>query len=367
MSVVDKSRSILHLYRHILRECTYLPPAFRPVIVSTIQDRFHRYMKYDSRQSKHIKRAENVLRTLRAANSGHKPTMTKLIERGFGRAGNRRRLLMAEFVLNEGPSDSQALESLLSSETKQGNTEVDNAQTKKKRNSPKNALLEKWDQKKLLKALESQRTQQKNTKLTATWPNRPVKSVDPNANVPKTNIWGKPPAESLVRTKQANWWKRNSEKIMPPLAKGEWELLKKLSDGAQGQNDEWQVPPRRTRVGDATASQDERTASIFEQYALQPGATVERPKSGPYRKRSGQVDQGPYGSRSNNIPLSDRWYRRAYNRVWQISSTMKQDPNTLQQKFIWGSSPSRMAEPSQDQLSIFENVDKRGRPQSEKK
>lgn len=352
----------LHLYRHLLREASYLPPAFRATIDSTIRTRFHKSRKDGMHTKNRLAKAKSSLRTLRAANSGDKAAMQSLIMKGFGRIGNRRRELMTQLVKSQGPSDTQALESLIDGTGKQGSkaqSEADASQTKPAR-KPKNAFFEKWDQPKLLKILESQRQHQRDTKGTTSWPGTSVKTINPNQFVPTTNIWGKTPAESLVRTKRAHWWRRSADKIMPPLGKGEWDLLRRLGSGAQADG-EWIVPQRRQHASiEQTSPTDSTEGWNWLPYATTPAASVEQPKTLSRQRRTGQYDSGPYGGRPRGKEVSGRWFRRVYNRTWQLTPTMEQDPNTLEYSLAWGNATSNLPTATQAHQDIFEGVDRRG-------
>lgn len=362
------SPSPVQLYRHLLRESSYLPPAFRAEISSTIQDRFHRHRKYDTRAKAHLARAHTALRTIRAANSGDKAAMESLISKGFGRSGSRRRELMAQFVIPQGPNDSIALEQALGS-TGRGNESAKGSPPSMHASAAgaakvKKAFFEKWDQAKLLRILQSQRQQQRDTKGTASWPGTAVKTLDPDQFIPKETIWGKPPGEGLKQTKRAHWWRRNADKIMPPLGRGEWEMLKQLSSGGQERGG-WRIPERRTLAQPLAATEETTTQTRWnwKDYATKPAAVVEKPKSLKQQRRTGQKDSGPYGVKDRDRNLSTRWFQRAYSRAWQLTPTIAQDPNTLQYSFTWGSIQSRLPPAAKHQLEIFEGVDQHGRKQ----
>jgi hypothetical protein len=295
--------------------------------------------------------------------------MQNLILKGFGRAGSRRRELMTQLVKSQGPNDTQALELLIDKAGEKAQRALSDAESSnvaKSTRKPKNAFFEKWDQPKLLKILESQKQQQKHTKGTTSWPGTAVRTVDPDQFVPKTNIWGKPPAESLVRTKRAHWWRRSADKVMPPLGKGEWDLLQRLSKGAQAEG-EWAVPQRRHHVLSGLATQTETPRRWdWTPYATAPAATAERAKTMSRQRRTGQYDSGPYGGRERGKEVSGRWFRRAYNRVWQLTPTMEQDPNTLQYALSWGNAKSSLPAATAIQQQIFDDVDRRGKAIQEK-
>lgn len=327
-SLLTKSPPTLNIYRHLLRECSYLPPALRGFIASTVQDRFHRNRHdEDGLAAAHLRRARNALRTIRAANHGSRSAMTNLVDKAFGRAGSRRRELMATFVKSSGPQDSAALGTTLST---QSNT----------KNSKQNqSLLQKWDLRKLTDILASQKKQQAQTRATAGWPGSLIRTLNHDTETPKLTPWQQPPTDKLVQTKRRKWWKRHADKIMPPLGKGEWELLQRLSANAQESDADWRVPPRRSY---AVQCSPERPVDDMEwqRYATQNAATVERDKHGDSERRSGQVETSPYGTFVRQGALPARWFRRAYERTWNRTPYLEQHPNTMRYTFKWGNRAS---------------------------
>ncbi|KAG5947913.1 hypothetical protein E4U59_006163 [Claviceps monticola] len=373
---VPLSLKPLQLYRHLLREASYLPPAFRKVVDSTIQKRFHDHKRKDALVTKRLAKAKSSLRMLRAANSGDKDAMQNLVMKGFGRTGLRRRELMAELVRPQGPGDSDALENLLA-ESKVSNTpdqseaSVQENPAQKKARSSKNAFFEKWDAPKLLRLLHSMKQQQGATKSSTSWHKGALKVINPEQFVPETNIWGNPPAACVITAKRAHWWRRVAEKMMPPLGKGEWELLEHLSQGGQDAG-EWAIPSRRplalTQQLRRLSKSKARTSNHWdwEAHIARPTANVERQKSRALRRRSGLQGSGPYAGHELSKEVSSRWFRRVYNRAWQISSRMEQDPNTLNYRFEWGRAMPKLPSAIPLQMQIFEGVDQQGNLPREK-
>lgn len=362
----------LSIYRRLLRECSYLPPAVRPTIQSLIQTRFHQHRKRDHRAKPHWERARGVLRTLSAANNGNRKCMEGLISKAFGRSGTRRRQLMSEFVVPQGVKDSKALEALTNGASAATTDASDatptdgGAREKKAIGNSKNRFFLKWDQPKLLRLLSSQRQRQNEARSTSHLLGPAIKTTNPSVDVPKENIWGNAPAECVVNAKKARWWRRSADKMQPPLGRGEWELLGRLSRGAQ-ESGEWQIPARRIRVGAAAATEPQQgdktaaAAAALMRYASHTAAAVERNQSAKRVARSGRVDAGPYGMSHSGNGLSPRWFRRAYNRTWMLTPKMEQDPRTLQYRFTFGDLPS-MRDATPQQRSIFEGVDANGQP-----
>ena len=373
-SVVPSNIPTLHLYRHLLREITYLPPAFSSIISNHVTHRFHQHAKDRTHLKKRLARARSALRNIKAANHGDKERMEALISKGFGRSGKRRLELVSNFVVAQGPNDSSSLEALLevpketpsnkeAANPVEGTTENSHAKTVTK--PRKYGFLEKWDKPKLVQFLESQRRVQQNNNDGVSWEGKPIRSVNQNARVPEKNIWGKPPSEILVRAKQAKWWKRHADKILPPLGKGEWDLLQRLSSGAQKEG-EWRIPARRTPAkplsGNANHTEPEWD---WEEYATKPAAVIERPQMARAKRYFGESDSSPFLGQPHRDTVSERWFRRTYARTWQKTAYMEQDPNTLKYKFTWGKLDKTPPPATERQSVLFEGVDGRGRKTKE--
>lgn len=366
----------LHLYRHLLREVSYLPPAFRPTLAAMARDRYRRHRDDAPRTAAHLSRGRNALRSLRAANSGDQAIMAKLVAKGFGRSGPRRRELLSRFVKPQGPSDTKQLGKLLGEERATATaTEADSKPATsppladdsptggrgKSKTKVKNGFYDKWDQEKLLQLLRSQQRQQAESRGATSWRVSPVKNANPDQFVPERNIWGHAPAENVVRAKRARWWRLSAEKLMPPLGSGEWQLLARLSKGAQ-EEPEWAVPERRTPGVSLDGADDGSAGWDWKAYASRPATIVERPRSLPHYRRTGQKDRGPYGGRECKPRLSARWFRRVYNRTWQVTPKMDQDAASLRYSFAWGGSGQWAVPPATEaQRDIFEGVDSKGR------
>lgn len=346
--VVPTTLSPIHLYRQLLREISYLPPAFSISIASIIRTRFHNHLKQDALTKKRLSRGRAVLRQIRAANHGNRTSMLYLIDKGFGRAGPRRRELMVSLVQKEGPQDSKSLEEAL---------EVTNSAEVR---AKKHKFLDIWNKPKLLALLKSQTHQEGNAK-SAQWLGRGITSLNENALVPKLNTWGRPPAENLVRAKHAKWWKRSADKIMPPLGKGEWDLLSRLAKGAQEEED-WSIPPRRTPA--ISPSQlTESESWDWKRYATEPVAKIEDRMVSRWRRYYGDADPNPFAhEQKSRQGVSDRWFRRAYGRTWVKTAHVEQDPASLKYAFEWGSKDIRSVAPRGVQIMLFEGVDTQGKP-----
>ncbi|KAM5354276.1 hypothetical protein ACJ41O_000926 [Fusarium nematophilum] len=388
----------LHLYRHLLRESSYLPPAWRSSITSAIRTRFHNHRRSDPLEKKRRAKANNVLRSLRAANSGDRAAMNGLIQKGFARYGPRRRNIITSFVRAQGPSDSDALEALIdeaaaksspskarglaseppnatpkrnasspdkptgkSAGTESGEDAQATAATTRRRSVPdltRNDFYHKWDLPKLTQLLQSQRTRQD---ADLNWPSRKIKNLKLDNVIPKVNIWGKPLAKNVIQTKTASFWRRTAEKMVVPLHTGEWDLLGRLSEGAQ-ETGEWKVPERRPAAKPVrpTDSGQSATGWKWETHASKTMAEVERKWATRVILRSEEKAKLPYESRRKQRDLTPRWYRRAYRRAWWITPKMDQDPHSLKYTVTWGPLNAGLVPASDAQLHIFEGVDRKG-------
>lgn len=263
---------------------------------------------------------------------------------------------MGDFVRPQGPPDSAALEAALTSIEAPESTE--NEQVTKGK-----GFLTKWDTKKLLNLLESQRRKQGHTRTMIGWAGSAIKSTNPDSLIPELTPWKRKPSESLANAKRIKWWKRNIEKMMPPLGKGEWDLLSKLTNDLQAHDASWQVPPRR--AGAVPALTNTSSTGNWQEYSTGTAAVIEKNKRGDAARRSGQVDNSPYSPRLRRAAFTARWFRRAYDRTWQRTPFMDQDPNNLGYKFRWGEGKVRIAEPSAKQLEFFNTPE--AKPGSSKK
>ncbi|CAJ0550574.1 Ff.00g105040.m01.CDS01 [Fusarium sp. VM40] len=406
----------LHIYRHILRETSYLPPAIRPAIHTQIQTRFRNHRKNDRLRDKHLAQGTKTLRHLRAANSGESFRMESLMMKAFGRAGARRRSLLSDYVKlgdptkAKVPSNSDDLEKLIKdvesmakspetnpTGTAEATTEVESSpneqqaksaeptpsdEIEKKPISPRAkrepkplqpAFYHKWDTEKLNTLLQSQKALQESAVLA--WPKRPIKSLNPDKDIPEKNIWGQPPTENVCQAKRARFWRRAADKIMPPVNNEEWELLGRLSKGAQEEDEQWQIPQRRPSAK-AVLAEDSKLSTLdwnWESYATQPTNRIERKSPHTAFSFVGRDrEKHPYQSRIEHKELTPRWFRRAYQRVWQFTprEASDQKPKTKKNAFEFGALPISVVPASKAQLEIFEGVNAMGqklkdRPQSQ--
>ncbi|KAI5457043.1 hypothetical protein BGZ63DRAFT_82590 [Mariannaea sp. PMI_226] len=353
----------LHLYRHLLRECSYLPPTWRQTISDVVRKRYRRHRKHDPKgvdPDTQLVHAKQALGNLRLMNEGHKDVALKLLRKAYGRTGPRRRKLMSNLVLPDSPTNSDALDKLLiKSNTPTPTPEespkpTQNSQSKrasKASKASKNAFHTKWDKEKLRQFARSQHNQEKlNSNI---WLHGDLKVNDERQYVPKSDIWGNRPCQALVITKVGKFWRKVVPKVMPPLEKHEWNQISLLSAGGQAQFKEWMVPKRRQpAVQVATERHSNGLGWDWESYADFRANYINRGTSPKMALRTGQRQTGPYQQDVSKKELSSRWYRRAYTRLWQITPTVDQDPHTLKKQITWGT-PGKLSVPARKSQMEF--------------
>ena len=370
----------LHLYRHLLREASYLPPAARPFVWSRICTLFRRH-RHDNVPSTptiyrpllpssspssataaaRIDRAYRALRTLRAANNGDINRMRRVLLQAFGRIGPRRRELVNNLVRGNPPSSSEVLREQLQDLTltypaphttaRTGENSAAAVGTEEKSRAsnptstshagaipstndkaPRGDWLDKWDTARIRAFVRTQMVAQGRLNSLPRPAIRGDMSVKPD--LPKENAWGLPLHPKVARTKTKKWWRKLIHRVLPPVEKSQWELMSRLAAGDMGEHGEWDVPARRTparlmlssRV-DGTAmaaghAQAEDAGWNWQAYTSSPVRAVERK----YSRRSrafltpgerDQVDSASSLPRPLGTPAVPIGLRHLTPRLWR--------------------------------------------------
>lgn len=218
-SLVDSyRREAVHLFRALLRQCTYLPdPAARKYLHFYVVSRFREYAPrfpigpqqirkplqiITQRRQGLLKKARKGVTFLGRANHGHIHHLGKVFAMTYGRIGKRKHLLLQSLKAPDVPVDSEALEKLAQPEF---------------RGVPRPSQQ-------LIALLKSQQMR-KDTFFS----NKPIKQIQPN--IPETNSWGRPMPMKRVRNIRRRWYAEALDRTMPPLPAKEWESLRKLAAG----------------------------------------------------------------------------------------------------------------------------------------
>ncbi|KAH6683492.1 hypothetical protein F5X68DRAFT_233550 [Plectosphaerella plurivora] len=335
----------LHLYRHLLREATYLPAICRPFVYSRIRGGFDRSTEaiatarrkippptgLDDPKTKALHHGLRQLRGLRAVNLGDYKRLDRLLHHVFGRAGKRRRELLAPLLQPSAPRDSEELQKQLLE--KQGAPLVDKLGRPLRMRRPDG-----WDRRRILTYVDSQRAQQKATSPTD-WGRIGTQSAysskADDGRLPPLDAYGKPINERRKRKLLERWWKSAATKMAPPLEKTEWEKIKAAATGELPDND-WKFAPRRTIA--RSSKPPAETKWDWTSLASKSASLAGRPVIRQQWRLTGKQETGPYGfQRPQRDALPARTVQRAYERIWNTTSYIEQNPETLNSKAIhWG-------------------------------
>ncbi|KAI1747107.1 hypothetical protein F4782DRAFT_451296 [Xylaria castorea] len=341
----------LHLYRHLLRESTYLPALCRPWITSRIQQRF-RDCGHRNPPEPYVKRAHSSLQYIRSANAGHIHRLQRLCFMATGRVGKRRRILTTSQLSHLPATDTAELE-LSRVETTFGSSPTSRAPT-----SHNHDWLDNWSIDMITALAKSQVTHQ-----AGEWPLTMRRGVDPKAIIEGQNSFGRPYKPRLLRNKLKRHWVGVLKQLLPPLPQGEWDHLASLVRG-EANVDELAIPQRRTV---ARSTQDSTPCSVSEhwdwsQHVLKPARVIERGSSRERKAFTGREDQDPRGpGRPIGVRvITPRALQRIYGRVWNMSPTMNKNPINQKWSVSWGDHKLRISAPSTGDLVIFQGVTKDG-------
>lgn len=316
-SLVDSYKyQAIHLFRGLLRQCTYLPdPAARKHMHHHIISRFRDYCPHPSqlerrkpplviaqRRPKMLKTARIALRYLQRANGGHLQHLEKILAMSYGRIGTRRYELLKRYKIPDVPVDSKALEEFL----QPSNQDVPH---------PSQQLMA------LIKA-HSVRKFELHSRP-------PIKHTRPQ--IPETNTWGRPMPMRRVRNIKRRWYADSLSKIMPPLPQNDWEHLRKLATGEAA----WH-------------------GSI--------------PRRGPSEEDGVGLAQfrSPTGAMSRPHEITPRYMRRLWTRIFTQCPLMKENTSKSSGwEVIWGESQKKeevtLGLKANWRNTMFEGVDENGR------
>lgn len=336
----------LHLYRHMLREATYLPPLCRPWITSRIQARF-RDCRDKPDPKIYIKDAHHYVRYLRSANAGHSDRMLRLCYLATGRIGKRRRILGKYELVSSPPTDSEELEK----RTADFIREVD---------MQEHDWLENWSTEKIMAIAVSQSEQQAKD-----WPYQMRRLIDPKKVLPTENCFGRPLSQKLIRNKLKKHWAGVLRQLAVPLPREEWNHLGTLARG-EADAQHYTLPPRRPVAQSSSAnSADNGDSWSWTDFVTKPVRSLERGNSRKMKSLTGEEDEDPRGhGRAIGVRvLGGRRLRRSiYARVWGATPTIEQNPRSGKWVVAWGQEKKAIPLPRKKDMQFFQGLDAKGRP-----
>ncbi|CAF9931033.1 MAG: hypothetical protein ALECFALPRED_004782 [Alectoria fallacina] len=291
------SHAIFHLFRALLRQCTYLPdPAARQYLHDHIVSRFRDYhprstLPFSSRRHKSAalvqQRLPSLLRTarrglvfLRRANDGHVRHLGRILAMTYGRIGKRRHQLLKDLKIPDVPVDQAAVEKL----SEPGNQAVPHPSEK------------------LMALIKSQARRRLSHFSRINTPH-----LEPE--IPEVNSWGRPMPIKRVRNYKRRWYAEALDRIMPPLPEAEWDRLRLRASGQSP----WEGPVARRKW--AGGPDDEGQTHLV-------GERVKSPST---------------GTCSNPHKITSRYMRRLWEKISAQCPLMK--PNAARKSgwdVLWG-------------------------------
>lgn len=295
-----------------------------------------------------ISKAHQDLRYLRSANAGHSHRMRRVLMMGFGRTGRRRRELISDLVQKSG---LPGVDGTVPSDLDKGWGVASSA--------GEDVLwddwLANWNRSKVLALAKTQRSIDLPEMSLPTG-----KITDPYKSVPTENIWGKPLAKKLARSKLKKEFKSLIKRLLPPVEVSEWQLLRSLANGEAGPK--YDTPKRRTVAISEGAT---KNSWEWKDYILKPVRAADAGKSRKLRSLSGQVDdtspfpRPPLGLHS----FTERSWRRLYTEIWRMTPTMEKQKNQKDWDTKWGKPELKIAGLNSPQAEFFKGISSTGKVQ----
>ncbi|KAK1832520.1 hypothetical protein QBC39DRAFT_256304 [Podospora conica] len=314
----------LHLYRHLLRESSYLPPYARPFFDGRIKVRFRNH-SHSADITTPLKQGHHALRYMRAALLGDRDRMRRLLHMAFGRIGERRRMLLNHLIMPEAPSGTEALEQYMKEAT---------AKLEKVQGDREPDWLDKWNLDRLMAMAKAQARRSFQSSPRA---ELQTKQLAMDQYTTGTSIWGKPIVPKLARNRLRRAWALIANRILPPVPKSEWELLRDLSLG-NAPPSVWEPPPRRPLAPRLAADDVAGDDWKWEVYA---SASIDRVEANKSRRL--KLLDGELGSDSPTDPkplgrhnfTAKSWRRLLYS-IWDQTPTMEKSSTGTGWDIVWG-------------------------------
>lgn len=353
-----------HLYRHLLREASYLPPICASYVSARIKQQFRAHMLEDLRAQDHITKGRRQLRQLQAANSGDRKQMHNVLLRTFGRKGELRRALFSRlvqpgFLASPTPTGPETAALKKKHDPLARVREVyDRARmdTKYKKN-----FLNRWDMVSLQAFMRTQAAQFEAT-CPRVWCKPPFSKREPTSGLPKENIWGRPLPLRELRSRLKSWWLSNADKVMPPTGAGEWNTLRSIAVSSEI-GPLLQIPPRRpVAVPVASAHNEEMPKlswSYLQPYASMPVSRIERERRQGFKTSARGLPYEPQPTKPKRV--SNRRLRRLCGWIFESSPVLTGRPgDAIKDRVKWGQLTPDLPVASPELSSFFQDVEADG-------
>lgn len=345
-----------HLFRHLLREASYLPPICAAYITARIKSQFRAHRDDQNLAPQRLSAGRRHLRRLQGANRGDVKHLQRVFTHTFGRAGEQRRELIGPLVKPDPPASS---EEAAEKAAKRGLSKLQGVYEKARDVKPghRRDFLDHWDFSKLHEFLQSQISHASQTSP-ANWPREPPTKANPTANIPEKDIWGRPLSQRALRSSLKKWWLGTIAKVMPPIGEGEWETLRGLATNKE-LAPLLRIPPRRALAAPVQGGEKDDKPWGWEAYATLPAWWIERERKAGFQEsikgmRYEPVPAAPEGRASN------RKLRRLAGRTFEVSPYIKRDETTAKSTIVWGSLTPELPVVPAGGHSFFADLDAAG-------
>lgn len=357
--VVDNA---LHIYRALLRECTYLPdPAARQSVARHTALRFrHRRLLDPTDAGKSIAKARRALSLLVRANHGQAEVLLKVLQFAYARRGRPRRELVRQLQLPsvlDIPADDAELRAVAASTRAPtlDRLRISSSVLQGHGSSPRYVAA---DHTSAVRAIPSRAAVPKGRSL-AGWPpvsdrlnalvhsQRKQRQSATRQAFPKMdlvvglNSWGRPMPK--VREKNARWklYRDTLDSVLPPLPEKEWCRLRDLSLGRR----RWEGPiARRAR--------EDRYADGSDPTLLTPGFL-----------------QAPLGRqrhlirfRGRSSKITEKLMQKLWGLIFAECPVMRWDADQGSWQVEWGRLPLKLRPATTEiDLQVFSGADHDGK------
>ncbi|CAG8955902.1 hypothetical protein HYFRA_00008754 [Hymenoscyphus fraxineus] len=338
----------LTAYRSLLRAITYTPdPVAREYCYETARARFRtkagksKTEDDDKRLAERLRKAHSSARRLHRANRGVVEDLISVLDRAYGKAGPRRRLLIRDLLEpdeDDLPQDNAALSTLmLGSPTAVPNFDHHLNMTKK---------FEAFLQSQVVRPSTEQRGK--------------ASFKDAKPKLPQKNLWGRPMPHKRAVKMVKRWWADALEKIHPPVPHHIWDRLRDLSTG--------EIPTPEFIPRRSSPEQPEKLLVMNDQLVINNLRNPAREKGElEWRADQRKIYVAPPIKESDEKTAetaynSPRTLRRIYADIWAKTAKVYKDLDTKEWVIEWGYGKSQLfqdpvASLYDSQLELFEGTD----------